>query len=72
MNVIIHASRASFVPALNIPPFSLSPFNEFIVCELVFGHKHFFTVLYRNPKNKANSVEFKSFLNDLENLREKN
>ena len=31
-------------------------FNECIVSELVFGHKHiFFTVMYRNPKDKANS-----------------
>ena len=32
-------------------------FNESIVCELIFGHRHiFFTVLYRNLKYKANSV----------------
>ena len=31
-------------------------FNESIVCELIFGHKHiFFTVLYRNPKDKKDS-----------------
>ena len=47
-------------------------FGESIVCELIFGHKHiFFTVLYRNPKDKSNSVEFKSFLKNLENLHEK-
>ena len=47
-------------------------FNECIVCELIFGHKHiFFTILYRNPKDKANSAEFKSFLENLENLHEK-
>ena len=34
-------------------------FNESIVCELIFGHKHiFFTGLYRNPQNKVNSNEF--------------
>ena len=47
-------------------------FNECIVCELIFGHKHiFFTVLYRNPKHKAHSVEFISFLKNIENLHEK-
>ena len=44
-------------------------FDECIVSELVFGRKRiFFTVLYRNPKNKANSPEFQNFSNDLENL----
>ena len=34
-------------------------FSACIVCELIFGHKHiFFTVLYRNPKDKKDSVEF--------------
>ena len=47
-------------------------FNESIVCELIFGNKHiFFTVLYRNPKYKANSVEFQSFLKIFENLHDK-
>ena len=47
-------------------------FNESIVCKLIFGHKHiFFTVLYRNPKDKKDSVEFVSFLQNLENLHEK-
>ena len=46
-------------------------FNESIVCELIFGHKHiFFTVLYRNPQAKANSDEFNSFLENLEDLHE--
>ena len=46
-------------------------FNESIVCELIFGHKHiFFTVLYRNPQGKANSEEFNSFLGNLEDLHE--
>ena len=47
-------------------------FSECIVCELIFGHKHiFFTVLYRNPKYKKDSVEFVSFLKNLEYLHEK-
>ena len=47
-------------------------FHESIVCELIFGRKHiFFVVLYRNPKYKANSTEFKSFLNNLENMHQK-
>ena len=47
-------------------------FSECIVCELIFGHKHiFFTVLYRNPKDKKDSVEFVSFLKNLENLHGK-
>ena len=34
-------------------------FNECLVSELIFGRKKiFFTVLYRNPENKANSVQF--------------
>ena len=46
-------------------------FNETIVCELIFGHKHiFFTVLYRNPQDKVNSDEFNSFLENLEALHE--
>ena len=37
-------------------------FNECIVCELIFGHKHiFFAVLYRNPQNKVNSDGFNVF-----------
>ena len=44
-------------------------FGECIVSELVFGHKKiFFTVLYRNPASEANSAEFKSFLENFENL----
>ena len=47
-------------------------FSESIVCELIFGHKHiFFTVLYRNPMNKANSDEFNTFIESLENLNAK-
>ena len=42
-------------------------FDECIVTELKFGHKKiFFTVLYRNPKSKANSPEFISFLEKFE------
>ena len=43
-------------------------FSESIVCELIYGHKHIFTVLYRNPLNKANSDEFNYFLGNLQNL----
>ena len=47
-------------------------FSESIVCELIFGHKHiFFTVLYRNPQNKANSDEFNTFIENFHNLHEK-
>ena len=47
-------------------------FDECIVVELIFGHKHvFFTVLYRNPCNKFDSAEFKSFLDNFENLYNK-
>ena len=46
-------------------------FNESIVCELIFGHKHiFFTVLYRNPQKKVNSEEFNSFLENFNNLHD--
>ena len=38
---------------------------------MIFGHKHiFFTVLYRNPQNKANSDEFNYFLENFQNLHE--
>ena len=44
-------------------------FEECIVSELIFGHKRiFFTVLYRNPANKADSPEFDHFLEKLNNL----
>ena len=44
-------------------------FDECIVSELVFGRKKIFlTVLYRNPHSHANSIEFNSFLENLENL----
>ena len=44
-------------------------FEECIVSELCFGHKTiFFTVLYRNPGNKAPSNEFQSFVSNMENL----
>ena len=47
-------------------------FDEVIVSELIFGHKKiFFTVLYRNPRTKAQSPEFDIFLLDLENLYKK-
>ena len=44
-------------------------FEECLVTELNFGCKKiFFTVLYRNPENKANSVEFEEFIQNVENL----
>ena len=44
-------------------------FDECIVSELIFGRKKiFFTVLYRNPHSKANTIEFDLFLENLENL----
>ena len=44
-------------------------FDECIVSELIFGHKKiFFTVLYRNPFNKAETAEFNSFLVNFETL----
>ena len=47
-------------------------FEECIVSELIFGCKRiFFTVLYRNPVNKASSPEFNKFLENLENLYHK-
>ena len=36
-------------------------FEECIVSELIFCHKKiFFTVMYRNPENKASSTEFQN------------
>ena len=47
-------------------------FDECVVSEMIFGHKKiFFTVLYRNPRAKAHSDEFNSFLENFENLYEK-
>ena len=47
-------------------------FEECIVCELKFGRKKiFFTVLYRNPINKANTPEFSNFLANFEDLYKK-
>ena len=44
-------------------------FEECIVVELIFGHKKiFFTVLYRNPINKADSPEFANFIHNFEQL----
>ena len=44
-------------------------FSESIVAEINFGRKKiYFTVLYRSPANKANSSEFKHFLDNFENL----
>ena len=44
-------------------------FDECLVTELIFGKKKiFFTVFYRNPANKLNSVEFNSFLSNFEIL----
>ena len=44
-------------------------YNECIVVELKFAGKQiFFTVIYRNPSNKAGSPEFNNFLTDLENI----
>ena len=43
-------------------------FDECIVSEIIFGHrKIFFSVLYRNPHIKAQSEEFSTFLENLEN-----
>ena len=47
-------------------------FSESIVAEIKFARKKiFFTVLYRSPSNKANSSEFKQFLDNFENLHKK-
>ena len=47
-------------------------FEECIVSELSFGRKNiFFTVLYRNPGNKAPSAEFQNFTDNVENLYHK-
>ena len=44
-------------------------FNETIVVEIMFGRKKvFFTVFYRSPAVKANSVEFSNFLDSFSNL----
>ena len=44
-------------------------FEECIVTELIFGHKKiFFTVLYRNPINKAGTPEFENFIQNFEDL----
>ncbi len=44
-------------------------FDECLVIELKFGRKKiFFSVLYRNPRNKASSVEFHTFLSNFESL----
>ena len=44
-------------------------FDECIVAELIFGRKKiFFTVLYRNPINKANTPEFVDFIQKFEGL----
>ena len=43
-------------------------FDEVIVSELIFGRKKYFTVLYRNPQNKAQSDEFTKFLVNVEEL----
>ena len=47
-------------------------FGECIVSELTFGRKSiFFTVLYRNPGNKASAAEFQNFIVAMENLYQK-
>ena len=47
-------------------------FDECIVTELIFGRKKiFFTVLYRNPINKANTPEFVDFIQNFEGLYQK-
>ena len=47
-------------------------FEECLVTELNFGRKKiFFTVLYRNPENRANSPEFETFLQNFEDLYKK-
>ena len=44
-------------------------FNECLVTELIFGRKKiFFSVLYRNPEDDANSPEFENFMSNFENL----
>ena len=44
-------------------------FQECIVTELRFGHKKiFFTVLYRNPFYKSDTLEFMNFITELELL----
>ena len=44
-------------------------FGECLVSELIFGHKRiFFSVLYRNPENTAQSPEFQTFIENFENL----
>ena len=44
-------------------------FNESLVVELKFQRKKvFFTVLYRSPSSKHNSVEFQTFLDNFNNL----
>ena len=46
--------------------------DECIVVELRFGRKEiFFTVLYRNPKQKAESPEFSNFLSNFKDLYSK-
>ena len=46
-------------------------FDECLVTELRFGRKKlFFTVLYRNPCNKASSPAFHTFLSNFKNLHE--
>ena len=43
-------------------------FEEYIVSELIFGHENIlFSVMYRNPENKASSTEFQSFIECVEN-----
>ena len=47
-------------------------FEECIVSQLSLGSKNiYFTVLYRNPENKALSAEFQSFTDNVENLYHK-
>ena len=47
-------------------------FDECIVVELRFGRKKiFFTLLYRNPKHKAESPEFSNFLSNFKDLYSK-
>ena len=47
-------------------------FDECIVAELRFGRKKiFFTVLYRNPMHKADSLEFLNFMGNFMDLHTK-
>ena len=47
-------------------------FDECLVCEIKFARKKiFFTVFYRNPEHKANSIGFETFFENFEQLYHK-